>query len=348
MAGALIQKGCVVFILGVLIAACAPVTAPVEWQSAATDWVLPSAPEQPRIRFLRQISGLDDLRQQKTSHTLFKWLSGENITELPIVSPYGVAADGKGRIWLADPGSGVIHLIDIARKRIDYLSVFAGRQLVSPVGVAYDLDRERLYVADAGLVEILQFDADQRYQGSLSPAQPLQRPGGMAVDASGRLYVVDALAGIIQVFSATGESLPALGSALTADGKFNRPTNVALDKQGRVYVVDALNFRVEVLGLAGEAPATIGQLGSVPGSFARPRGIAVDSEGHIYVADAAFDNVQIFNRQGQLLLILGSGEAGPGQFCMPAGMMLDQQDRLYVVDSCAQRVKIFKYLSDDN
>ena len=332
---------------GLLIAACSPVPSSVVWQTEGVDWVVPPAPEQPRIRFLRQISGLDDIYQKDSSHSLLTWISGEGQIELPIVSPYGVAADGEGRIWLADPGTGVVHVIDVGRKRIDYLAAFEGRQLVSPVGVAYDPVREILYVADSGLLEILKFDADNRYLGSLQSPQPLQRPGGIALDQAGNLYVADALAGVIQVFSAAGENLSSLGSALTQNGKFNRPTNIVIDRQGRVYVVDAMNFRVEVLGLAGEVPSAIGRLGSVPGSFARPRGVALDSEGHVYVSDAAFDNVQVFDRQGRLLLILGSGESGPGQFCMPAGMIMDAQDRLYVVDSCGHRVKIFQYMGED-
>jgi DNA-binding beta-propeller fold protein YncE len=332
------------FSVGLLATACSPVASPVVWQTEDLVWVAPPAPEQARVRFLRQISGLGDIRKEDSQNSLLKWISGEKDTELPILSPYGVAADGKGRIWVADPGTGVVHVIDLGRKRIDYLSAFDGRQLVSPVGVAYDPVRKKLYVSDSGLQEILKFDENRRYLGRLQPAQPLQRPGGMALDGAGRLYVADALAGTIQVFSASGAPLPALGSALTADGKFNRPTNVVVDRQGRVYVVDAMNFRVEVLGVDGEDPVVIGRLGSVPGSFARPRGIALDSEGHVYVSDAAFDNVQIFDRQGRLLLILAGGEKSPGQLCMPAGMSFDAQDRLYVVGSCGYRVKVFQYL----
>ncbi len=332
--------------VALLAMACAPVTSPVVWQTEGLDWVAPPAPEQARIRFLRQISGLGDIRKEDSQNSLFKWISGEKDTELPILSPYGVAADGKGRIWIADPGTGVVHMIDLRRNRIDYLSVFDGRQLVSPVGVAYDPVRKKLYVSDSGLLEILTFDENYRYLGSLQPSQPLQRPGGIALDGSGRLYVADALAGIIQVFSVSGEPLPSLGSALTQDGKFNRPTNIVADRQGRIYVVDAMNFRVEVLGLAGEEPAVIGRLGSVPGSFARPRGIALDSEGHVYVSDAAFDNVQIFDRQGRLLMVLTGGQKSPGQLCMPAGMSFDEQDRLYIVGSCGHRLKIFQFLGD--
>ncbi len=347
MAGKIISKG-MLLAVGLLMTACSPISSPVVWQTEGLEWVAPPAPEQPRIRFLRQIAGLDDLRQDDTGRPLFKWISGESAAELPLLSPYGVDADGEGRIWLADPGSAVVHMIDIGRKRIDYLSVFDGRQLVSPVGVAYDRVRQRLYVSDSGLLEILQFDVNGKYQKSLRPAETLQRPGGIAIDSTGRLYVADALAGDIKVFSVTGEALPSIGSALAADGKFNRPTNITLDRQGRIYVVDAMNFRVEIIGLPGEVPSAIGRLGNVPGSFARPRGIALDSEGHIYVSDAAFDNIQIFDRQGQLLLILGSGEKGPGQFCMPAGMVTDQWDRLYVVDSCAHRVKVFQFLSENH
>ncbi|NOY13987.1 MAG: 6-bladed beta-propeller, partial [Deltaproteobacteria bacterium] len=287
---------------------CAPSASSVIWKTEGVDWVYPEPPAQPRIRFLKQISGLKDLRDKDDAgQRWLKWLGGEETVPLPMVSPYGVAADGKGRIWVSDPGSGLVHVIDLARKRIDYLSVINGRKLLSPVGAVYNSRLKRLYISDTGLREVLMFDADNRYLGSLKPKTGFGRPAGMAIDAAGNLYVADALAGIVDVFSAAGEYRKSLGSRIAADGKFNRPSNLALDAQGRIYVVDSLRFRVEILGLADEPPMLIGGLGDVAGSFARPRGIALDSAGHIYVSDAAFDNIQVFNRRGDLLLVLGRG-----------------------------------------
>lgn len=330
-----------------VVSGCAPSVFPVEWQDAAVTWVYPEPPEKPRIRYLRSVSGLQNFSSKNdSSKRLLRWIGGEDAEQMQMNSPYAVAADGKGRIWMTDPGVGLLYHINLSRQEIDYFSVIAGRQLLAPTGVAYDGVRNRLYISDTGSAEILVFDDEHNYLLSLSPPQGFGRPGGMAVDGDGNLYVADVLRGTAEVFSSGGRYLKSLGSALNPGGKFNHPSNVAVDSQGRVYVVDSFNFRVEILGIAGEPPRSIGGLGDSAGSFARPRGIALDAAGNIYVSDAAFDNIQIFNRQGDLLLAFGQPGKGPGNFCLPAGLTFDAVDRLYVADSCGHRVKIFQFLGN--
>lgn len=326
---------------------CAPSAFPVVWQDPATDWTYPEPPEQPRVRYLRKVSGLADVREAEGTGKLFlKWLGGDDVVQMPMLSPYAVAADGAGRIWMTDPSLGLLYHIDLAYQKIDYFSILSGRRLVTPTGVAFDRKQQRLYLANAGSLEVLVLDAEHNYLLSLKPPEGFSRPGGMTVDAAGNLYVTDVLKGTVEVFSVGGRYLKTLGSRLTADGRFNHPSNVAVDSDGRVYVVDSFNFRVEILGVDGEPPAFIGGLGDSTGSFARPRGIALDSFGNLYVSDAAFDNVQVFNRNGELLLVFGRPGKGPDSFCMPAGLAFDPEDRLYVADNCAHQVKIFQFLGD--
>ncbi len=344
------SRHCLQFLLLLLVlalAGCATSAPPVSWQPAGEAWVFPFPPEQPRIRFLKDIAGVDALRDKsETGRRLFKWLGAEDALRMPMVSPYGVAADGQGRIWVSDPGSALVHAIDMSQQQIDYISVIGQRKLLSPAGAAYNPQLKRLYVTDTGLLEVLMFDQGNSYLGSFRPESGFGRPGGVTVDSAGDVYVADVVAGTIEIFTADGQHVKSLGSRVAPNKKFNRPTNIAVDSEGRIYVVDALRFRVEVLGLPGEQPKLIGGLGDVSGSFARPRGIALDSAGHIYVSDAAFDNIQVFNRQGQLLLVIGRGEKGPDQFCMPAGLSFDAFDRFYVADSCGYQVKIFEFLGE--
>lgn len=326
---------------------CAPSVTPVVWQDPAHNWVYPAPPEQPRIKYLRKISGLADVRGEAGSGQRFiNWLGGEKIVQVPMVSPYAVAADGAGRIWVTDPGIGMLYHIDLSYRKIDYFSIVSGHKLAAPTGVVFDKTRQRLYISNAGSLEVLALDAEHNFLLSLKPPNGFGRPAGLAVDQTGNLYVADVLKGSVEVFSTGGRHLQSLGSAINADRKFNHPSNVAVDPDGRLYVVDSFNFRVEILGLVGEPPSVIGGLGDSAGSFARPRGIALDSMGHIYVSDAAFDNIQIFNRKGELLLVLGQSGKGPAGFCMPAGVTLDQSDRLYVTDNCAHQVKIFQFLTE--
>ena len=70
-------------------------------------------------------------------------------------------------------------------------------------------------------------------------------PVGLAVDASGNIYVADAFNDRIQVFSASGEFLGMWGTSGEGNGEFDFPNDVAVDGQGNAYVADSGNNRVQ-------------------------------------------------------------------------------------------------------
>jgi DNA-binding beta-propeller fold protein YncE len=301
----------------------------------------PSPAEIPRIKYFRQIAGPEDFRDHSQTSRVMRWITGDSQQEMPFRAPYGIAADGTGKIWVADPEAHVVHVYDLADRYADYLVRAGGDIFLSPVGVAYDPVRKVLYVSDSGLNKVFVMDDRGRLLGQREPDAGFSRPAGLALDSQGVLYVVDVLKGRIEMFSPEGVHL---GGLEGDTDELNRPSNVAVDQSGRIYVTDSLNFRVVVFGSDRKILTTFGGVGDRPGHFARPRGIAVDSQGHIYVSDAAFDNVQIFDLTGNLLLYFGSSGNGPGNFNLPAGLFFDRDDRLYVADSYNRRVQIFQYL----
>ncbi len=319
----------------------------VRWRNEQVDAVWPEPPQQPRIRYLRSLHGPGDLKgdkDEKASGKLLRSLTGTSEEGVPLRAPYGVAADGFGRIWVTDPPAGIVHVFDLARRKVTYLTLADKATFLSPTGIAIDRERERIYVADSARAEVFLFDYAGNFLGVRSPPQGFERPAGLAVDPVGNLYVVDALAGVVQVLTPEGTFIRTLGSARTPNGRFSRPSNISVDRHGYLYVTDSLNFRIEVFGPDWEPVRTLGKLGDVPGTFARPRGVTVDSQQHVYVTDAAFDNLQIFDLQGNLLMHLGQNGNLPGEFSLPAGLYVDQFDRLYVADSFNQRVQIFQYM----
>ena len=339
------RQGLAALLTVLALVGCGPVSVPLQLEDPTLNQVWPAPPDISRIKLLRSLEGVEDLVDQtQTKNRLFRWLTGDMAEQVPLVSPYGIATDGQGTIWVTDPGAHAVHVLDLKRRR-GRLWTLAGDELfLGPAGIAYDPSRERVYVADAQLKKVVAFSRQGKVVASLAPEIPFGRPGGMAVDMQGNLLVADVIKGVIRRFSPTGEELPELGSPTTPNGHFNRPIGLALDGNGLIYVIDSLNFRIEVIDPAGEAVASIGELGDQPGTFSRPRGIAVDSFGHIYVADAAFDNIQIFNLKGQLLLVFGGG--GEHGLSLPAGLSVDAQDRIYAVDSFNHRIQIYQFLGN--
>ncbi|WP_221249177.1 SMP-30/gluconolactonase/LRE family protein [Desulfuromonas versatilis] len=318
----------------------------LDWRDPAVDQVWPSPPETARLRYLRSLTGVGDFEGDSKGSRLFRWVTGEKKQGMPLVSPFAVAADGNGRVWVTDPGTGLINSFDLGRRRVEYWGQAGDQPFVSPAGIGFDPQQGTLYVSDPGLNKVFALDLDGELRGAFEPPGGFGRPAGLAVDASGSVYVADVLKGVVHVFNGRGEHQGALGSLLAATGRFNRPTGVALGRDGSVFVLDTMNFKVEVQNPDGTLVGGIGGSGDVPGALARPRGVAVDSEGHLYVSDAAFDNLQIFSREGQLLLFVGGNGDAPGFFNLPAGMFIDRQDHLYVVDSLNRRVQIFQYLAE--
>ena len=315
------------------------------WQDPGVDMVWPSAPEVPRIRYLRTLTGASDFREDTKQNRLFRWMTGEKEQDVALVSPYGVAADGAGKVWVTDTGAGLIHFFDLARRRVEYWSHAGKEALVSPAGIGLDRERNRLYVSDSVLNQVFILSLEGELLGRLQPSGGFSRPAGLAVGPQGDLYVTDVLKGVVEVFTFAGVHRTTIGSKVTPEGEFNRPANIWVDPTGKVFVVDSFNFRVEMIGPDGTGLGTLGTIGDVAGAFARPRGVALDSQGHVYIADATLDNVQIFDQQGRLLLLFGQRGTGAGEFNLPAGLYFDPEDRLYVVDAHNRRIQVFQYLN---
>ena len=335
------------FVLIVFLSACAPNRLPGEaWKDAGINLVWPEAPQRARIRYQRSFTGRKDFANRQNSATkVFEWLVGNDRSGIGLIEPYAVAADGLGRIWVADPGAQAVVAIDLNRKTSKSWQMVAGSPLLAPVGIAADLrSGGRLYVSDAIRNKVFVLDLKGNTLGEVAPQHPFVRPAGLAVDAAGRLYVVDVGNDCVEVFLPDGSPYRTITGADRASGGFSSPVAVAVDRQERVYIVDGFHFRIEVQASDGTLLGYVGQLGDVPGTFSRPRGVAVDSEGHIYVSDAAFDNVQVFDLTGRLLLFWGKAGEAPGRFNLPANLFIDPSDRIYVADNQNQRVQVFQYL----
>ena len=70
-------------------------------------------------------------------------------------------------------------------------------------------------------------------------------PGGVAVSASGQVYVADTQNDRIEVINSSGQYVTYFGSSGTAAGQFNHPTGVAVSPTGEIYVADTYNNRIE-------------------------------------------------------------------------------------------------------
>jgi len=312
-------------------------------------WPLP--PEPPRIRWLDQFSKFDDVQQKKKKKR--SWVeklagvSQEKEQDRSLTSPYGIAVDSQGRIYVADWSSGGILVFDRTAHSVEVLGPQKGVPMRLPLGVAVD-DQDRLFFSDAIFRTITCLSPEGKLLAQFGRDE-LERPSGLALDQKRhRLYVADTKGHRVAVFNTQTFAFEKYLGKKSTDrepGTFRFPTGVAVDRRGFLYVTDTFNYRVQIFNPRGRFEREFGSHGDSPGQFSRPKGIAVDSEGHIYVADAQFNNFQIFDQEGKVLLFVGTLGEAPGQFTLLTGLCIDDQDRIYTTEQYRPRVQIFQYIA---
>jgi len=302
--------------------------------------VWPPPPDQPRVVFVKTISGPADIGQTPSVWRRFaNWVTGETGESLRFQKPFGVALDETGNLCVTDTGANTVCYCDFARKQWRRWKTAGEIQFQSPVAVARR--NGIFYVADSQLGKVLAFRDSGRLAFEI--ASPLKRPVGLAIDGDA-LVVADSQAHCIFVFDMRGIFRFQFGRRGVAPGEFNFPTHVSADSQGRLLVTDSLNSRVQIFSADGKFISKIGSGGDTSGYFGRPKGVAADSFGHIYVADAVFDNIQVFDLSGRLLLSLGRSGTEPGEFGLPTGIAIGPDNRIYVADGYNHRVQVLQYI----
>jgi hypothetical protein len=107
-------------------------------------------------------------------------------------------------------------------------------------------------VVDGGNFRVEAFDPNGQFLFSFGevgrfPGQ-FARPKGIATDATGNIYVVDAAFGNVQIFNNKGQVLMFIGNRDRAGkpGKFFLPAGVAVGEDGRVYMVDQYFRKIDI------------------------------------------------------------------------------------------------------
>jgi len=200
---------------------------------------------------------------------------------------------------------------------------------------------------------------------------------GVAIDASGRLYVADASNHRILEYDSPLTSSVAdrvIGQPDFSGNTCNNggmgastlcnPIAVALDAAGRLYVADANNSRVleydspltspvadRVIGQPNFTTGTCNTGGISASTLCTPTGLAVDAPGRLYVADA--NNNRVLEYDSPLTNSVSSRVYGQPDFSTstanttatsvwaPIAVAVDAAGRLYIADTGNSRVLEF-------
>jgi DNA-binding beta-propeller fold protein YncE len=225
----------------------------------------------------------------------------------------------------------------------------SGEGLTKPYGVA--VFQGRVFVSDSGSRSIKVFDLPGRRFYRIGEGDDLDREGlslplGLDIDRFGNVYVVDAAAKVVKVYTKDGKFLRKLGGPEW----FNRPASVTVDKGGdRIYVVDIggtssnEHHRIRVFDArTGVHLRDISKRGSADGEVNLPRDAQISpKDGLLYVMDSGNFRVQAFDLDGKFVRAFGSIGLQMGQFSRPKELAIDAAGNIYVVDAAFGNVQIF-------
>jgi len=292
----------------------------------------------------------------------FNTASCNHPTAFTLCSPFGVALDSLGDLYISDTKNNRV---------LEYYSALSNN------------------VANVVYGQVTQsFSSTLCNRLAISP-KSLCQPYGIAIDASGNLYVADEGNNRVLEYNAplpntTADAIfgqPNSGSNSCSNGgspsasNLCKPYAVAVDASGNVYVADYNDNRI----LEYNAPLTtdtvadrvFGQLGSFstttfpgpnPNSLFEPSGLALDSSGNLYATDYGDNRVLEYKTPlttdttadlvlGQSAFTNNSSNAhatSASNFNDPDFVAIDTSvipNRLYVADSGNNRVLGWKDLT---
>jgi len=266
--------------------------------------------------------------------------------------PRDVAVDASGSVVVADTANQRIQKFTSAGGFVAKWGAFGSGdgQFEAPLAVATDPSGS-VYVVDAYNSRIQKFTSAGGFVtkwGTFGSA-----PGqfnfffggggsaGIAVDASGFVYVADYGNDRIQKFTSAGGFVTAWGTSGTGDGQLRGPDGIAVDAGGNVYVAEAGNDRIQKFTSTGTFVAKWGSSGSGPGQLSAPDGVAVDGSGNVYVVDRLNDRIEQFTTDGTFVREWGTPGGGPGQLASPEGIAVDASGDVFVSEGINDRIQKF-------
>jgi uncharacterized protein (TIGR03437 family) len=215
--------------------------------------------------------------------------------------PIGVAVDSSGNLYIADFGNSRVRKVSASGAIIGTVAGngsfgYSGdggpavkAQLNGPQGVAVDA-AGNLYIADTennlirevtagGLIASVAGNGVAGYSGDGGQATSAQvgNPVGLAVDAAGNIFTLDASNRVRQVYpngliaTIAGNGLRGYSGdgGLATQAQLNAPSAIALGSNGNLYVADMANNAVRLLQFAGNGLA-IGAVTNAASSVSGP------------------------------------------------------------------------------
>ena len=231
---------------------------------------------------------------------------------------------------------------------------------VDPEGNVYVADsanhRIRKITPDGTVTTLVGGDQPGYTDGPISEAV-FSDPTGVALAASGDLYVAEYEAGEMRVRIITPEGTVTTLPTHIENRGFEGRSAIVIDGAGNVYLANTFTHRIYRINLEGKTTTLAGPAGvgyaagyadgpAAEARFHTPCGVAVDGAGNVYVADSDNHCVRCISPDGQVTTLAGAKEPGyvdgqgsEARFSFPRGIAVDTEGNLYVADTANHRIR---------
>ena len=292
-------------------------------------------------------------------------------------APGGLAIEASGNIIVSDKGNHYIRKITPAGN----VSIVAGigeanyfadgpvesatfrypeGVIVDASGTMYVTSDQRIRKITGGAVSTLAGEGSQGADDGAGNVAKFSGPGGLALDASGNIYVADVGNHRIRKITAAGAVTTfAGGTHGFADGtgvaaQFEFPICLVFDAAGNMYVSDQYNSCIRKITPSGVVTTFAGSPGfngyadgtGSNAKFLYPQGLTISADGDLYVADRGNRRIRKITPAGVVTTVAGSGTIGNtdgagsvAQFSLPTYITIDGAGNLYVSDSDNGRIR---------
>jgi len=263
-------------------------------------------------------------------------------------NPCGIVADASGNIYVTD-GSNVIRKITPAAVTTTFAGSTQGYQdgtgtaakfyganrlAIDASGVIYVADRKNnriRKITPSGVVTTLAGSGAAGSANGTGTAAQFHDPTGIAVDATGNVYVADQSNHLLRKITPSGV-------VTTLASGFTYPAGVAVDGSGNIYMANYGTGQIDKVTPTGTKSAFASGLGQLLNLWRMADGSLL--------AVSADHRIRKVATSGTVTAFAGTGTAGStnGQplsatFNGPEGVCADAQGNIYVADTWSQRIR---------